>query len=493
MSPLSSSSDPFTVRGYVRAYDFTRQNASGYPSTKNALNQQSVNFAESLHLEYRVLNTGFSFGGSYLYANPFNGCANPANIKTVPNCATASTDVSHLAPDNTLPGYELSTFYESYVQYKKNGLFAKVGDQVINTPWTNASDSRLKPASFQGADVSYSINPNYTFEVMDMDRWQPRTTNDWLQANLLTGAGSELPYGTAPITNTAANTGGFQYARLGYASGNLTANLHYYHFIDLANFAWLDGRYTLTHEPLKPFIAIQVGDEKNTGSSVVGTINSQVYGAQVGVNVTKNLVLTASTDVIPRKIANLPAGFVCQASTGQILPAGKTTPAQGYPYPSAGYFVPTAAPQCIANPNGTYSVEYGGLASPYTDSYATDPLFTTTLTQGMADRRAPGSSEKLALTYTSTDKRLVLMVSRAYYDYGFTGFPDQTAETNGDAMYYLRPNAHGPYKGLLLRYRYGIRTDDHSSAANFPVGYPGPFFGQSPYFVYNRAQLEYDF
>lgn len=491
--PSPKYSNPFTVRGYFRAYDFTRQNASGFPSTAGTLNQQSLNFATELHLEYRILNSGFSIGGSYLYANPLNGCDNPASIKTVPNCevlgtqnVATSTNLGHLNPDNTLPGYGLSTFYEAYVQYNKNGLFTRVGNQVINTPWTNASDSRLKPVAFQGADVSYKLGTHFSVEAMDMDRFQPRTTNDFLQSNLLTGAANELPYGAAPITNPAANTGGFHYGRIGYTAPNFTSNLHYYHFDDLANFAWLDGKYTFSHARFAPFIAIQAGDERNTGSSVVGQINSQVYGAQLGVNVTKNVVFTMGTDVIPRKIQNLPAGEVCTAATGQIKQS------QTYPNPGAGFFVPTAAPQCIANPNGTYSVEYGGLASPYTDSYATDPLFTTSLTQGMVDRRAPGSSEKVALTYTSTNKRLVLAVSRAWYDYGYTGFPDQTAETNGDAMYYLRPTGAGPYHGLLLRYRYGIRTDDHSSALNYP-GIPGVYFGQSPYFVYNRAQLEYDF
>ena len=489
---MAPYTNPFTVRGYFRAYDFTRQNASGFPSTASQLNQQTANFATSLHLDYQVLNTGLSFGGSYVYANPLNGCADPHSTSF--NCASLSGNAAlanpqHLNPDTSLPGYGLSTFYEAYVQYKKNGAYLKVGDQVINTPWANASDSRLKPVAFQGADLSYQLSPHLTFEVMDMDRFQSRTTNDFLSQTLLTGAASEVPYSTV---SAKYNTGGFQYGRIGFTSGNVASNLHYYHFDDIAGLAWLDARYTFSHARLRPWLAIQAGDEKNLGASYVGKINSQVYGAQIGVNVTRNLVFTMAADVLPRHIENLPAGFVCQASTGTILPAGKTSPAQSYPAPTAGYFVGANVPQCIANPNGTYSVEYGGIASPYTDSYATDPLFTTGFTQGMVDRRAPGSSEKLALTYTSTDKRLVLALTRAYYDYGFNNFPDQTAETAADAMYYLRPVGRTPYHGLLVRYRYGVRTDDHSSAANYP-GVPGVYFGSLPYFVYNRAQLEYDF
>lgn len=480
--------NPFSFRGYFRAYDFTRQNASGFPSTANQLNQQSINFAVAPHLEYRFLNSGFSVGGSYIYANPLNGCADPRS--TAFKCLTLSgagalASPDHLNPDTTLPGYSLSTFYETYIQYDKNGLFAKVGTQVINTPWANASDTRIKPNAFEGADLSYRFTANLTLEVMDMARYQSRTTSDWLQSTLLTGAATELPH----TKNPPANTGGFQYGRIGYISGNVATNLHYYHFDDLAYFGWLDGRYTLSHVARKPYIAIQVGQEKNVGSSIVGKINSQVYGMQVGVNVVKNVLFTAAADVLPFHIQTLPPGFTCSPTTAQI------TPAQTYPNPTAGYYVGANVPQCIPNPNGPPSVIFGGITSPYTFSYATDPLFTTSLTQGMVDR-GPGSSEKLALSYTSSDKRLILYVSRAYYDYGFNNLPDQTAETVGDALYYLRPLPNkGPYHGLLLRYRYGVRTDDHSSALNYPpvVSAHSVYFGGLPYFVYNRAQLEYDF
>ena len=52
-------------------------------------------------------------------------------------------------------------------------------------------------------------------------------------------------------------------------------------------------------------------------------------------------------------------------------------------------------------------IEYGGWASPYTDNYDSDPLFTTSVTQGMADRRAAGSSEKVGLQYTTPNTKWV--------------------------------------------------------------------------------------
>jgi hypothetical protein len=434
-----------------------------------------------LHVGYTFGKSGVSAGGTYLYANPLNGCANPlfqlpgspnfnCQLLTAPQ-AIAGGNPQHLNPDNTLPGYSLSTFYETYLQYEKNGLFARIGDQVISTPWAWSADTRIKPHSFQGADIAYQISPRFDVEVTGITRFQPRTTNDWLQTTLL----------------TAALTGGFQYGRLGYKQGPVVANLHYYHFDDLAYFEWLDAKYTYARpEKIQPFVAIQVGNERSVGSSIVGKINSQVYGMQIGATILKNVTLAVSADVIPHRIENLPTGFTCNAATGMI------TPAQSFPAPTAGFFVGLNVPQCFNNPTGPAQVVFGGIASPYTDSEGTDPLFTTSLTQGMVDRRSSGDSQKVQLTYTSSDKRLIAYVSEAWYNYGFSSFPDTTVEFNADALYRLSPVRSGLYRGLSLRYRYGARTDDHSAAIDHQ-NRPGTFFGSLPYFVYSRAQLEYDF
>jgi hypothetical protein len=476
------TAQPFSVSGSIRTYDFHVQNAGGFPSTKNVLNQHSLNYAGTLHLKYRFGESGFSVGASYFGSDPFDGCNDPRS--TSPSCASltgaaAAAHPNHLNPDNSVPGYGLSTFYETYLQYEKNGLFARVGDQVLNTPWANASDSRLKPYAFQGADVAYELDPHVTLEVIDVTRFQPRTSSDWLQSTVQTGATTELPH----TANTPATTGGFQYGRLGYASGNLTTNLHYYHYENIGNLAWLEGKYVFSHEKLKPWIAIQGGEERNAGSAVLGQINAQALGMQVGVNVTKNLVLTAAGDVIPHHVQSLGQG-TCNVGTGQITPAQT--------FPNSGYFVGANVPQCFKNPSGTYSLASGGFVSPYT--VASDPLFTTSITQGMIERGA-GSSEKLGLVYTSTDKRLIVSLSRAFYDYGFNNFPDQTTETNVDAIYRVNRVRPGVYRGLMLRYRYGVRTDDHSSALNFPtaISANGVYFGALPYVEFNRTQIEYDF
>jgi hypothetical protein len=242
---------------------------------------------------------------------------------------------------------------------------------------------------------------------------------------------------------------------------------------------WFQGQYTLPM-PFKPFVAVQIGTERNIGAALVGKVDSQVYGLQGGVNIGPDFVFAISGDYIPDKTATitLPAGIKCSAVHG--LPQDKG---------AADYFLGiSGTPVCVPGPTvaglNTATVYYGGWASPYTDSYATDPLFTTSITQGAVDRRSFGWSGKVQGTYTTHDKKLVVYLSRALYAYGDNAVGvSPTQEFDADGQYFFNPvPKSGPYKGFSVRYRYCERTQNNTTV-----------YGGTPLFKYNRAQFEYDF
>lgn len=498
---------PFTYSGYVRSYYFTRTNAFpqyGLPQSTGVLNQASWNTAVNLHAQYNFQN--WSVGGSYLYANPLNGCETAADqLESGGPCSGKTSTYKNggisypyspvpTNPDNTLPGYELSSLYEAYLQYKDPTLYAKVGNQVINTPWANASDSRLKPVAFQGGDISYKLNTGWTVEAAFMDRFEDRADSAFVNSTLLTatniidapGAGSNL---LLP-KYSAVTTSGFGYGRLGFTGGPLTANLHFYDFTNVAMAEWLDAKYTLMPQTTyKPYLALQAGNEANTGNGVIGKINSQVIGLQGGATIMPNVDLAIGFDYMPQKsdTITLASGQTCNAVPAQ--PPVKTPSGNEISVSSGGtpllYFLPTSGtPNCVNNANGTTTVYYGGWASPYTDSYATDPLFTTSISQGMADRRSPGTSGKIAATWYGDNKQLRFIASYALYAYGNNTIGvSPTHEDNLDATYFFShvPKS-GPYHGLSLRERYADRTQTFVQ-----------YYGGAPVFKYNRTQLEYDF
>ena len=459
---------PFSYKGYIRAYDFTRQNAS---SGFSKANQQAFNVGINLHGDYKF-NPNWSVGASYFYANPLNNCTSAQSHFTQP-CKGAAPG---LTQDDTLPGFEMSTLYEGYLAYGDKTTNGKVGYQVINTPWANPSDSRIKPNAFLGADLSTKFNANWSGELGYFNGFEDRVSSQFFRSTLLTYVPADAPGYTSLAAANGANgltmitNSGFGYGRLGYTGNGLTTNLNYYAFSDIANAFWLDAKYALKGT-YKPFVAAQFGSEKNTGKALVGIVDSQVFGLQGGVSFNKNVALTVGYDHVPSKTATI---------TG-TCPANHVVPTNAG---AANYFLPKDSYNCVpgAAP-GTMTVYYGGWASPYTDSYATDPFFTTTISQGMVDRRGFGDSGKAALTFTSNDKRFVTTIARALYAYGNgTVGVTPTQETNFDTQYFFNklPKS-GSYKGFTFRYRYAERTEQFAPK------------GVAPLFKYNRFQAEYDF
>jgi hypothetical protein len=470
----TATPSPITYGGYFRGYYFTRTN---YPP-KNGPNQASFEPAVSLHAQGNFGNY-WSIGASYLYANPFDNCADPKSHLSLP-CGKHTLQPVGAAPqtnpDDTLPGYELNTLYEAYLKYNDpKGLFFEGGNQVIDTPWANASDSRVKPVAFQGGVLGYHVDKNWTVTGMWMPRWEDRVQSDFLDSTLVTENGAYPDSGG--IGNIGIPKGGvrhnngFYYGQVGYAGGSLSGNVYYYRFDQIANAVWGDLKYTLAGD-LKPFIALQGGSETSTGSEQAGKIDSQIFGVQGGISPWKNVDFTVGADFIPSKndTVALPAGTTCSVTheiKGTLL-----------------YFLPSGGtPNCVPGAPGTATIYYGGWASPYTNSYATDQLFDTSISQGMVDRNSSGTGVKVAGTFFMAQKQVRIIVSQAWYQYGnATVGVSPTQEFNADVTYFLNKVGKGPYRGWSLRHRYADRTQ------SFTIPYGG-----LPEFKYNRTQLEYDF
>ncbi|MDQ2873180.1 MAG: OprD family porin [Candidatus Eremiobacteraeota bacterium] len=428
----------FTYSGTLRAFYFTRSNLVQNGANPN---RTAFNFGGKLHGDYRFGTTPFSVGASYYGADPFG--ANGSNAGFNPRI------------DNTLPGFSLSTLGEAYLQYKTKTVYVKAGNQNYKSPWAPDSDSRIKPALYQGADVALGLVKNVTLGLTDVIRFQNRTSSVFDKTTLLTGG----PIAGGP-NNPRIETNGFAVASLGYKNGSaVSATLYDYAFYNIANLVYGEAKFFPSPKsPIKPYVAAQFVHEHQAGQAVVGIIDNTTYGMQVGATFSKNVDLALGYDQSPEKTATL-NGTCAQAGTsGYFIDAGGTSSCRTY------------AP-------GTFTLYYGGIASPYSDSYATDPLYTTSISQGAADRHSTGRSFKLGGTFQTSDKRVKLILSQAYYDYSNGAGANTTKEFDADATYFFNKVTSGTYRGLSLRHRYADRVQPTL-----------PFD-----FKYNRTQLQYDF
>jgi hypothetical protein len=505
--PPPPTPNPLTVGGYFRSYYFTRQNASNNPGTQfnfspgakyvsNGVNQATWNSAIAPHVDYAFAGGGWDVGFAYLYANPISGpCVVPANHAKGAVCVSQTPPNTNA--DDTVPGFTMSTLYQAYLKYKDYGFDGSLGNILFTSPWANPSDSRLKPVAFQGGDLGYTNPSGWNVEAADMLTFQNRTSSAFTHQTLLTSypaGGGGLASNIFVPGGQGINTNGFVYGKAGYTSPmGFSVNGYFWNVSDLVNQWWGDGKYTFGNMGFAvPFIALQGGWENNSGQSYIGKISSQVFGAQLGATFDKNFLFTVAYNEIPWHADSvfLPKNVTCNNFNHQISASGTTL----------AYFLPLNAGQCSYNSTtGLTQVYYGGWASPYTDNYATDPLFTTSIDQGMADRRSPGSAYKTTLTWTSTNKRWVFLASYAWYNYGNALIAQETKDWNLDGQYHFSQVTKGPYHGLLLRYRYMDRSLSNTycgaAATSCP---PGATVGSSllgglPLFKYNRAQLEYDF
>ena len=492
LQPAPSPTPRITYSVKIRAWDLFRQNASDatQAGANTAVNQAAFNLGIAPHVEYHMWK-GLSAGSTYQYANPLNGdCDTEQSHLSAPCKVVVSKGQlpggSALNFDDTVPGYRLNTLYEAYLTWKDPHLYVKAGNQVLNTPWAPNADSRIKPNAYQGADATYTFDNHWLLQGTRIVRFEFRNQSEFSRSTLLTstlpGAGG-IPTdiydpGAQPIQSS-----GYAMGRLGYTNGSLDMNLWYYGFLDIANAYWFDGKYTFSNVRFSPYVAAQMGSEQNSGKALVGKVDSQVYGVSSGINVTKNVLVEVAYDHIPlhTSTVELPNGYTC-ASNAEIA-VGTVTKSLPYFLPSGG----TA--NCSNNLDGTTNLYYGGWASPYSDSVASDPLFTTGEIQGMVDRRSPGQSYLSRATFTSTNRKLVATTMFAGYNYGNPGGAQKTHEADADLLYYFsKPAVPGhEYKGFTFHFRHGVRFQS-GTGLPAPAGYGGP-----PLFKYDRYQLEYDF
>ncbi|MHB1513627.1 MAG: OprD family outer membrane porin [Acidiferrobacter sp.] len=325
--------------------------------------------------------------------------------------------------DGTLAGYgRIDTFGQAFLQYHAHGVLLRAGDQLLNTPWMNPSDARVVPATYQGLFAAIQPVSGLTVSALRITRYKSRTSDGFSNTDLYNAVGSVnvggtggLPGGTEP--GAAAVGANYHVAGLKTAAWG-------YQFFNLAKMAYVEGSYTFGGaHGIAPLVGAQYVRETGSGAQELGHVDATVYGAIVGVKHGPDLLTVGYND----------------------LPAH---------------------PGAFGN---------GDVVSPYTTGYATDPLYTTSMIQGMVDRKTSGHAVKVAATAFFLQRQLRVIAGYArYFNTVYAGYgAPHTDETDLDVTYFLK----GALTGLSLRDRVGV-------AYHLPV---------IQRFIYNRIMVEYDF
>lgn len=381
----AESSDDFIkqteINGNLRAYYFARDYANA-----NVPNQDAFSLGGQLNiLTGSLFLSGLRIGLSGYFAQPLG--LNKSNSQQV---------------DNSLPGFNMATLGQAFLQYQNKTLLLRAGNQLINTPWLNASDTRIIPATYQGLFSTLSLTDNITLTALRVFRYKDRTSDNFSKINLYNPDGFSRR-GIAGYGDTTTN-GALAFGAQ-HKLTDITTQAWLYKFYDLANLFYTSINYELNkNSSIKPLVGAQFLREWGDGKNLLkpyagGAANTLGYGVLVG----------AKTDKIQITL--------------------------GYNYVPAN--------------NNAFS--QGNILSPYTAAYTSDPLYTNSMIAGLIDKGA-GQAVKLAASYSAFDKQLQLSASYAKY---FTN-PRlaNTDETDFDITYSLNRYI----KGLSIRDRIGILT-----------------------------------
>lgn len=254
-----------TVDGQIRALYYDNNNAFFIPNV-----QRRYVFAYGGKLGYTTaaLN-GFSARVSF-YAQRHAG---------------RSTDSAGYNRDL---GPNLNPLTEAYVQWQGDKLLIRAGDQKLNAPFTDTSDFRIIPQTYQGVKIKYGSQDN-NVTAMRMFRYKSRIDDNFQEK---TNFNSEfIPF----PPNTNETTDGFwalgAHGATATQSLGLKGQAWYFNYMDYANLYYADGQATWKRDGVKPFIGIQYARERDTGDALMGKVDNNTYGVKLGVK--KNSV-TAS-------------------------------------------------------------------------------------------------------------------------------------------------------------------------------------------------------
>ena len=442
----------FEVDGTLRAYIFDKTQYSKVtaPGGKPTPNQHATNFGLRLHAQY-AMSPQLTLGATYYGAEPFytNGpCSQATNYAPGGACTAALSN----RVDNTLPAYALSTLGEAYLDYHANGAHVRVGNQLMNTPWAQPIDGRMKPNLFQGITSDFGVAKNLTLSVDRITRFESRTSSAFLPTTFVTKPGQFVS--------------GMLYSTLAYkgARSPVTAMVGLYNFYNIANLLYSEAHVALNPKsPLAPTLGLQYMTENTAGRAYAGLIQNQTFGMQGTAQLGRNFTFSAGLDAAPWRSRTVTAASAAAAEAGLFLPAG-------------------GSPIVHANGNGTYTVYYGGIASPYTGAYAGDALFTSIPTGSMAQRQSAGASTKLALGFKTNNARFQGQLAESRFDFTNAAGSESTKVDFAEAVYFFGPKKPKGFAGLSLRDRYIVRTQTNVQ-----------IFGGLPTLQYNRVQFEYTF
>lgn len=231
-----------------------------YYSTHNAyfskdFNQDTVSYGGFVKYETAPLY-GFNVGVSAIFQR---GIHHPDRAHVIDDIADNQTNIG-----------------EAYLNWRYNHLRITAGNQRLTLPFLGDYDYRITPMLYQAVDVMYGEGDDFL-----------RATKVWRYKGYDSGHVKRTTnyFDEIEPTNGMWAVGGGRH--LQWQDKKLTGQMWYESYNDLSNIFYTEGHISWQQAPLAPGFALQYLHGSSNGRALLGEANSNSYGAQLSLALTR--------------------------------------------------------------------------------------------------------------------------------------------------------------------------------------------------------------
>lgn len=174
--------------------------------------------------------------------------------------------------DNANLPENIDILAEAYLQYAIDAAQLRLGRQIINTPFANASDAFMIPVAYEAVSVSRTTDA-LTLHGLYLDRIKGRPDGEFVDVSDFAAA----RYGVGNTPNAGTWIAGIQ-----YQTGPASLQGWAYQFSDLFQLYYLQADVTTGNiADIGTRIAGQLVHQQDDGDSLLGDVDTQLAGLKL--------------------------------------------------------------------------------------------------------------------------------------------------------------------------------------------------------------------
>lgn len=185
-------------------------------------------------------------------------------------------------------GPDISALGEAYLQWQNDDFRLRVGNQRLDAPFTSTTDWRIVPPLFQGVTARYGDDDSY-ITGMRITQYKSYINEDFDKTTNYNAKFDAFGPGVTDTTDGFWAAGAGDTVRTGPV--DLTGEAWFFNYMDYANMYYFEGQIAQAEGAYKPFLGMQYIRETDEGKALVGNIDHNSYGLQLGL---KHNSLTAT-------------------------------------------------------------------------------------------------------------------------------------------------------------------------------------------------------